>query len=281
MKTIGSWEKAGIKGFTLIELLVVIAIIAILAAILLPVMGAAMEKARATQCISNFKQLALAWLTYDNDNNDWLPHNWLPGNNSPHSWCDGNVNVLYTPTDITDITNGALFPYTVQLPIYHCPDAHLIRQGTRMVVQMRTVSMIVRNGGADSPDSNQYGVWDSGSSDLSGNLEPWMQFPMRKKLSQYRSPSPANSIVFDDESQLTLDDEILGLDWDDWRNSVSPRHNKGTVFSFADGHAERWQWLSLSADEGYGYQPQVSDSGGWHDLRRFEAAIVETNLPPN
>lgn len=262
-------------GFTLIELLVVIAIIAILAAILLPVFSKSMERARTVQCINNFKQLALAWLTYANDNNDWLAHNWLLGNNPPQSWCAGDVNARFNPGDITDITNGTLFQYALQLPIYHCPDAHPINGQ----VEMRTVSMISRIAGADHLDSVKYGVWDSANSDFSGDLET--EFPMRKKLTQIRFPSPGESIVFDDESQITLDDEILGLDWDDWKNSVSPRHNRGTVFSFADGHAERWQWLDLGADEGYGYAPPTSDAAGWRDFRRFEAAIVATNLPPN
>ncbi len=61
------------KGFTLIELLVVIAIIAILASILFPVFNNAMEKARQTQCLSNMKQLGLAFMMYTQDNNQCLP----------------------------------------------------------------------------------------------------------------------------------------------------------------------------------------------------------------
>lgn len=56
-------------GFTLIELLVVIAIIAILAALLLPALSAAKEKAQATECLNNLRQLDLAYTMYQNDYN--------------------------------------------------------------------------------------------------------------------------------------------------------------------------------------------------------------------
>jgi len=67
------------KGFTLIELLVVIAIIAILAAILFPVFAKAREKARQSSCLSNVKQMALAWLQYAQDYDECLPPQYWNG----------------------------------------------------------------------------------------------------------------------------------------------------------------------------------------------------------
>src|SRR5215472_6194554 len=62
-------------GFTLIELLIVIAIIAILAAILLPILDRAKQSAVNIECLNNERQLQVCWHLYIGDNNDWLPPN--------------------------------------------------------------------------------------------------------------------------------------------------------------------------------------------------------------
>jgi prepilin-type N-terminal cleavage/methylation domain-containing protein len=73
MKRNSQTETAG-SAFTLVELLIVIAIIAILASILLPVLSAAQQRAKAVQCLNNVKQIGSAGLVYLGDNNDFFPY---------------------------------------------------------------------------------------------------------------------------------------------------------------------------------------------------------------
>jgi len=94
-----------IKGFTLIELLVVIAIIAILAAILFPVFAQAREKARQISCLSNTKQLGLAFTQYEQDYDEKVPDG-----ASPYGGGNGWA--------------GDIYPYVKSSKVYLCPDDH-------------------------------------------------------------------------------------------------------------------------------------------------------------
>jgi prepilin-type N-terminal cleavage/methylation domain-containing protein/prepilin-type processing-associated H-X9-DG protein len=104
------------NGFTLIELLVVIAIIAILAAILFPVFAQAREKARATTCLSNNKQIGLSILMYVEDYDESLPLSMVLGGIDPnHPAVDANGNSLQWTF------SGLLQPYVKNRPIFLCP----------------------------------------------------------------------------------------------------------------------------------------------------------------
>jgi len=101
------------RGFTLIELLVVIAIIAILAAILFPVFARAREKARQASCLSNLKQLSLAFMMYAQDYDEMMPMgvygDWKTYWDTKVDWFGNSIG------------DGLLTPYTKNQQIAACP----------------------------------------------------------------------------------------------------------------------------------------------------------------
>jgi prepilin-type N-terminal cleavage/methylation domain-containing protein len=115
------------QGFTLVELLVVIAIVAILAALLLPILARAKEKARSTQCIGNLRQWGLAYRMYADDHDDFLPRRGqgiqpLAQINRPEDWFNALPVYFGLASFQQMITNNAT-PAAHAQSVFICPTA--------------------------------------------------------------------------------------------------------------------------------------------------------------
>ena len=229
----------------MIELLVVIAIIAILAAMLLPALSKAKQKAQAISCMNSLKQLTLGWIMYTGDNSSKLAPNGgayggtgftpltptdpkLQPGAAWYQWCPGDMS-SYSPYATNFVQAGAIYPYVNSMSVYHCAADHNgYKFGPTIFPHVRSYSM------------NCYlspivgGEWHLG--------EGTVNFYKDTSLTQ---PGPALTFVLIDENEYAINDAYFVSDpaqGNFWQDVPGTRHGNSGGMSYADGHSEIKRW---------------------------------------
>ena len=232
------------RAFTLIELLVVIAIIAVLMAILMPALNRAREGGKRVSCLSNLKQLTLAWNMYADENSDRLVNGAAGYSNSNQSWGDHRNELAWIDTldnrtretQLDGIRKGALMPYLRNENIYRCPTG---RRG-----QMVTYSIMFSMNAVNH-------TWVQG-----------VKGTHVKKRTEI-VPNLATRLVFIDEGYMTPDAYAVYYHLEQWFDNPPVRHGDGVTVSYADGHVEHWKWMGTDTIKHARQYENMGPQVGW------------------
>jgi len=220
------------SAFTLIELLVVIAIIAILAAILFPVFAQAREKARATSCLSNLKQIGTGWMMYVQDYDETIPAGW----ENPDLGGHGGFH-------------NAVQPYMKNYQIVACPSAKVPRAWSYTyndILNYKSLAAIDRPAETmvefDSTQTNWCGDGNIDCVSASSTFWGWWKPQLWTENANFWDDSQVNPrakllTVLNGES-LDVDPENTSGIGNERTGMPRYRHNEGINVIWADGHAK-------------------------------------------
>lgn len=205
------------RGFTLIELLVVIAIIAILAAILFPVITRAKDRANATKCLNNLRQLSAAIKQYCDDNNGYMPC--IIGyyvSPERRDW----VGCIHTSPVQCNVKLSPIWSYVRSAKVYICPDD--------VNARATGVSGAPRDFGISYSMNGQMGsAFGIGSN-------PWGMQSLINLDTESVGRSGKIPLILH-ESRNTINDGLLAW-WNDWDIPSKVHNNDGTSVAYVDGH---------------------------------------------
>lgn len=232
------------RAFTLIELLIVIAIIAILASLLLTVLSKAQEEGRRVRCISNQRNLILAFQGFLDDNNDLFPNTDYEGcNGNKLLWVSGYLNHYVCKTDstntllLTEPKYAQLAEYLKEAKVYKCPSD---RKTYEVITYSdedgnnNTIKQIITISKARSYSLNWHLGWIKSEYGLK---QPLVTF---NKIHEIFSPSSVFSFI--DVNSDSICWSFFGI----VKNSIfmypAIYHNSAANISFLDGHVISKKW---------------------------------------